>query len=321
MRLLPHFVDQNVLVGTESPDDAAVYRLDDNTALVATVDFFTPIVDDAYSFGQIAAANSLSDIYAMGARPIFALNIVGFPRDKLPMSVLGDILRGGADKASEAGIAVVGGHSIDDGEPKYGMAVIGIAHPDKLITKGGARPGDRLVLTKPIGIGIIATAIKAEVASESITAEAVRVMTTLNRDASEVMRRFEIRSGTDVTGFGLLGHLSEMVRASGVGAKVDLESVPVIDGVFELAENEVIPGGTRRNHAHLEESVRYGSDIRLVDQLVLCDAQTSGGLLMSVSGDRVEALVEALRAAGTLAASVIGEVIEGEGIDVFRRQS
>ena len=265
-----------MLIGTGVPDDAAVYVLGPETALVSTVDFFTPIVDDPYSFGQIAAANSLSDIYAMGARPLFALNLVAFPRDTLPMSVLGEILRGGADKAAEAGIAIVGGHSIDDAEPKYGLAVTGLAHPDRLLRKAGLRPGDRLFLTKPLGIGIISTAIKRGVAPAEVTAEAIRVMSTLNRAASEAALAAGVHAGTDVTGFGLLGHLSEMTATSGVGATIWLDRVAVLEAAWQLARDDVVPGGTKRNLRYVESRVRFADDITLAERLVLADAQTAG---------------------------------------------
>ncbi len=308
-----------MLIGTGVPDDAAVYRLSAETALVSTVDFFTPIVDDPYAFGQIAAANSLSDIYAMGARPLFALNLVAFPRDTLPMSVLGEILRGGADKAAEAGIPIVGGHSIDDAEPKYGLAVTGTVHPDRLLRKAALRPGDRLFLTKPLGIGIIATAIKRGVATESAASEAVRVMTTLNRAASEAALSVGLEAGTDVTGFGLLGHLSEMTATSGVDATVWLDRVPVLDAAWQLARDDVVPGGTKRNLAYVESTVRFGDDITLAERLVLADAQTSGGLLLGAPTGVADRLRAALEAAGTIAVAEIGEVSAGTGrISVLR---
>ena len=318
LRYLPPIADPNVLVGTDVPDDAAVYRLSPDRALVATVDYFTPIVDDAYDFGRIAAANALSDIYAMGARPLFALSIVGFPKDKLPLSVLGEILRGGADKAADAGIFVVGGHSIDDPEPKYGLVVLGEAHPDRIVTKGGARPGDRLFLTKPLGIGIISTGIKRGKVGEDVIRQAVEVMTTLNAGAAEAMTSVGPSAGTDVTGFGLLGHLSEMVTQSGVGARVHLDRVPVLPAAWGLAREGVVPGGSHRNHAFLSSLVTWAEGIDEAEQLVLADAQTSGGLLIAVPADRAEALRAALVAKGTLAAAEIGEVVEGEGIEVVR---
>ena len=316
---MPAITDPNVLIGTGVPDDAAVYRLDAETALVSTVDFFMPIVDDPYAFGQIAAANSLSDVYAMGARPLFALNIVGFPRDKLPMAVLGEILRGGADKAAEAGIAIVGGHSIDDSEPKYGLAVVGIVHPDRIIRKAGPQPGDRLFLTKPLGIGIISTAIKRGVADPDAMADAIRVMTTLNRAAAEAATAVGVVGGTDVTGFGLLGHLTEMTGTGGVGATLWLDQVPVLEAAWSLVGADVVPGGTRRNLAFVADSVRFADDISPAEQLVLADAQTSGGLLLAVPASRADDLRAALIAAGTPAAAEIGEIVVGTGQILVRR--
>ena len=318
LRYLPPITDQNVLVGTDSPDDAAVYRLSPERALVATVDYFTPIVDDAYDFGRIAAANSLSDVYAMGARPLFALSIVGFPRDKLPLGILGEILRGGADTAAEAGIFIVGGHSIDDPEPKFGLVVLGEIHPDRIVTKAGARPGDRLFLTKPLGIGIISTGIKRGKVGEDVIRQAVDVMTTLNAGAAEAMLSVGPSAGTDVTGFGLLGHLDEMVTQSGVGARVYLDRVPVLPAAWGLARDGVVPGGTRRNLAFLADRVTWAEEIGETERLVLSDAQTSGGLLIAVAPDRAELLRAALIARGTLAAAEIGEIVAGERIEVAR---
>jgi selenide,water dikinase len=257
----------------------------------------------------------------MGARPLFALNLVGFPRDTLPMSVLGEILRGGADKAAEAGIAIVGGHSIDDAEPKYGLAVVGIAHPERVLRKAGLAPGDRLFLTKPLGIGIISTAIKRDVAKEADVREAVRVMTTLNRAAAEAAVATGVRAATDVTGFGLLGHLSEMTSASGVSATVWLDRVPVLDAAWQLARDGVVPGGTRRNLAFVEQSVKFDDDITPTERLVLADAQTSGGLLLGVSPASAEALRMALEAAGALSVAEIGEVTTGNGTVSVRRSA
>jgi selenide, water dikinase len=257
----------------------------------------------------------------MGARPLFALNLVGFPRDTLPMSVLGEVLRGGADKASEAGIAIVGGHSIDDAEPKYGLAVVGVAHPDRVLRKAGLVPGDKLFLTKPLGIGIISTAIKRGVAKEEDVREAVRVMTTLNRVASETAVAAGIRAATDVTGFGLLGHLSEMTRTSGVSATVWLDRVPVLEAAWQLARDEVVPGGTRRNLAFVEQYVRFADDITPAERLVLADAQTSGGLLLGVPAGLAERMRADLEAGDALAAAEIGEVTAGTGTVSVRRTS
>jgi selenide,water dikinase len=313
LRQLPPILDPAVLVGNSTNDDAAVYRLSAEQALVATVDYFTPIVDEPYDFGQIAAANALSDVYAMGARPIYALAICGFPRDRLDEGVLEEILRGGVEKASEAGIPVVGGHSIDDAEPKYGLAVTGIVHPDRIVKNVGARPGDRLFLTKPIGSGIVATAIKRGAADRELIRRAVNVMATLNRAASDAMLEVGVRAATDVTGFGLLGHLAEMTTGSGVAARVSASTVPVIEGARELAHADVVPGGTRRNHAGVAGVVRWPATMAEAEQLLLSDAQTSGGLLLAVAPERAEALRAALGRVGTLAAAEIGEIFSGDG--------
>ena len=302
---MPFYADPNVLVGLDRPDDAGVYRLSEELAVVQTVDFFTPIVDDPYLFGSIAATNALSDIYAMGARPLFALNIIGFPVNTLPRETLVEILRGGADKAREAGVSIIGGHSIDDPEPKYGLVVTGVVHPDRVITKDAARPGDRLFLTKPLGTGIISTAIKREVAPPEAVAEAVRWMLTLNREASLAMVEVGARAATDVTGYGLLGHLYEMVREGPLGAEVYFEVVPLMPGVRELAQAGVVPGGTRRNLAFLSGYDKTGrlrvgweEDFTETEKLILADAQTSGGLLIAVAPERAGALRAALARRG-----------------------
>lgn len=302
---MPFYADPNVLVGLDRPDDAGVYRLSEDLAVVQTVDFFTPIVDDPYLFGSIAATNALSDIYAMGARPLFALNIIGFPVNTLPRETLVEILRGGADKAREAGVSIIGGHSIDDPEPKYGLVVTGVVHPDRVITKDAAGPGDRLFLTKPLGTGIISTAIKREVAPPEAVAEAVRWMLTLNRDASLAMVEVGARAATDVTGYGLLGHLYEMVRERPLGAEVYFEAVPLMPGVPELARAGVVPGGTRRNLAFLSGYEKTGrlrvgweEDFTETEKLILADAQTSGGLLIAAAPERAGALKAALARRG-----------------------
>ena len=310
---MPTITDPNVLVGLAAPDDAGVYLINPDQALVATVDYFTPIVDDPYAFGQIAAANALSDIYAMGGRPIFALSLVGFPRGKLPLDALGEILKGGCDKAAEAGICVIGGHSIDDPEPKYGLAVTGLVDPKRIVAKGGARPGDRLFLTKPLGIGIISTAIKGGILEPETIERAVTLMATLNRAACEAMLAVGPTAGTDVTGFGLLGHLDEMLRA-GIGARVRLDRVPVLSEAWDLVDKGIVPAGTRRNWSHLLDNRRVDfGDLTEEEQLILCDAQTSGGLLIAVAPENAEALHGALVAAGTPAAAEIGEITD-EGI-------
>ena len=307
------------MVAAATSDDAAVFRLSDDRVLVATVDFFAPIVDDAYTFGAIAAANALSDVYAMGARPLLALNLVAWPRDPALLELLGDTLRGGADVATRAGALVVGGHSIDDPEPKYGMVVLGDARPDKVITNAGARPGDVLVLTKPIGTGILSTALKRGIIDEGGMADAVRIMTELNAGALDAVRDVEpaVHAMTDVTGFGILGHLRTMLVASGVGARLVAHRVPLLPQAEALAARNVVPGGTRRNLDAATRFTRFERDVDAVVPLLLADAQTSGGLLIAVAGQHVERLVAALRQRGTPAASVIGEIVAGDGtIDV-----
>ena len=313
LRHVPPIVDPRVLVGNATNDDAAVFRISPDSALVATVDYFTPIVDDPYSFGQIAAANALSDIYAMGGTPIYALAICGFPRDRLASGELGEILRGGADKAAEAGIAIVGGHSIDDAEPKYGLSVTGTIHPDRIIRNVGARVGDRLFLTKPLGSGIVATAIKRDLASPELIAIAVHVMSMLNRDAARAVVLVGVNAGTDVTGFGLLGHLAEITMGSGVAARVYAGRIPVMPMVRDLIGMDVVPGGTRRNLANLADIVRWPEEFPEAERLLLADAQTSGGLLVAVSPDRADRLRKAFEQVGTLAAAEIGEIIAGDG--------
>ena len=309
--------DPNLLVGVNTGDDAAVYRLDDDTALIQTVDFFPPIVDDPYAFGQIAVANALSDVYAMGGTPLIALNVVGFPV-ALPKDILGSILIGGSDKAREAGTLIVGGHTVDDEEPKYGLSVTGVVAPGAEVTNAGARPGDNLVLTKPLGTGVITTAGKQGVASDDVIAEAVGVMATLNKAASHAMTADGVRSGVhgcvDVTGFGLLGHLRGMTRASGVGATVRLGAIPFIPGAKELAEQGVAPGGTHRNLDSLDADVRWNGAITDIQKLLLADAQTSGGLLIAVADSHTGALLGSLEAHGVETRAIIGSIDEpGEG--------
>lgn len=308
LRYLPPVTDPNVIVGTNTADDAAVYRISPELALIQTVDFFTPVVDDPYTFGQIAAANSLSDIYAMGAQPSIALNIAGFPA-ALPLEVLGDILRGGADKAAEAGVSVVGGHTIQDDEPKYGMAVTGWLHPDKVVTNHGARSGDQLIITKPLGLGVITTAIKGEMIEGLALDRAVGVMTALNKAASEVMTRVGVHACTDVTGFGLLGHLYEMLCASGVSARLNPSAVPVLEEAWELLAMGILPAGTRRNLSSLEGHLLVKSGVTEDQMLAMADPQTSGGLLIAVAQDKAAYLLAELHKAGVADAVVIGEAV------------
>jgi selenide, water dikinase len=303
--------DPNLLVGFDTSDDAAVYRLRDDLAIVVTTDFFTPIVDDPYDWGRVAAANALSDVYAMGGTPVLALNLVAWPREGLGFDLLARVLDGGADTARAAGCLIAGGHSIDDAEPKYGLAVVGTVDPARVLTNSGARPGDALVLTKPIGLGVISTAARREAAPAELLATAVTVMTTLNDSARDAALAVGVHAATDITGFGLLGHLRELCVGSGVHAVIRAASVPVIDGVRELISAGMVAGGTQRNLAFVAPDVDFGA-LAEDDQILLADAQTSGGLLLSVAADRVEVLLDACRERGTLAAAVIGDVTDGE---------
>ena len=307
---LPMVDHPDLLVGSVTGDDAAVYRLDDKTALVVTVDFFTPITDDPYEFGAVAAANSLSDVYAMGGRPLLALNVVGFPA-ALAADMLGDVLRGGHDKAAEANCLIVGGHTVDDNEPKYGLSVVGLVAPGRQVSNAGAQPGDALVLTKPIGTGVITTAGKAGVAPPGAVAAAVDAMATLNRAASEAMMDTGVNACTDVTGFGLMGHLTAMLRASGVGGQISLAQVPVLPAVPELLAQGVAPGGTHRNEAGVAASVHWDAAITPEGRLLLCDAQTSGGLLISVPQPKLPQLLAALEQRGVATRAIVGGVTAG----------
>ena len=315
LRHLPAVVDAQALVGAALADDAAVYQVSPEVALVATIDYITPVVDDAYTWGAIAAANALSDVYAMGARPIFALNVVNFPRDTLPLEVLERVIQGGAAKVAEAGVAILGGHSVDDPEPKYGLVALGMVHPSRVVRNVGARPGDALILSKPLGIGVLTTAIKRGLASEETIARAVEVMSTLNRVASETMLGVgdTLHAATDVTGFGLLGHLSEMLGDGFVGARVLAESVPVLAETWEFVRQDVVPGGTRRNLASVEALVDWSERLEPAQRLVLADAQTSGGLLMAVEASAADALVAELHRRGVTAAARIGEFTDRAG--------
>jgi len=306
---LPTPSDPNLLVGAENSDDAAVYRIDEKTALVQTVDFFTPVVDDPRSFGAIAAANSLSDIYAMGARPILALSIVSFPEGRLPLSVLERILEGAYEKAAEAGIAIAGGHTVEDTEPKYGLAVTGICAPGAIVRNDTARVGDRLVLTKPIGVGILATAGKRGLADDEEMQSAIDTMAALNRDASEAMIEIGVSACTDITGFGLLGHLREMALGSAVDVRIFASAVPILDAARRHAGSDIVPGGTINNLAHVEPHTRFAQGISQVTRILLADAQTSGGLLISVPDDKADDLLRTLHERGVPSAAVIGEVV------------
>ena len=300
---LPRPADPNLLVGTETSDDAGVYRLREDLAIVQTADFFTPIVDDPYDFGRIAATNALSDVYAMGGRPVSALNLVAWSVEDLGADMLGDVLRGGHDVVSAAGAVLVGGHTIDDPEPKYGLAVTGVLDPADLITNAAGRSGDALVLTKPLGAGAVTTSLKKGLASDEVLARAVEVMTVLNAEAAEAARAAGAHAMTDVTGFGLLGHLHELTLASGLAAVVEAAAVPVIDGVLELlADDRAIAGGSRNNRRYAEEFASFGAAVDEVSRRLVTDAMTSGGLLVAVDPGM----------AGALPGPVIGRLVDGE---------
>lgn len=305
--------DENVMIGLDRADDAGVYRLTDDLALIQTVDFFTPIVDDPYWFGQIAAANALSDVYAMGGEPKTAMNLVAFPIDEMDLSVLRGIIQGGIDKIAEAGVALVGGHSIQDKEIKYGLSVTGVVHPEEVLAKKTVRPGDRLILTKPLGTGIINTAVKAEMAAPDLVDRVTRLMAALNRDAARIMRGFDVSACTDVTGFGFLGHLAEMIEGTGVGAKVDAHRMPVVAEALEFATMGLIPAGAHNNRSFRESMIDIAEGVprELID--VLFDPQTSGGLLISVTQEAADPLVRALKEGGVGDAMLVGEVIDGAG--------
>ncbi|PZC50619.1 MAG: selenide, water dikinase [Chloroflexi bacterium] len=294
-------------MGIEKGDDAAVYRLWDDVALIQTVDFFPPIVDDPYQFGGIAAANALSDVYAMGGRPILALNIVGFPSE-LSKDILVAILKGGYDKAAEAGVLIVGGHTIEDPEPKYGLSVTGLIKPGDEITNAGAMSGDALVLTKPIGTGIITTALKQGKAEPEVVNDAIEVMLGLNAGASKAMVDTGVNAATDVTGFGLMGHLQSMMAGSGTSAKIYWSQVPLISGLIDLAALGIVPEGSKRNLSSLSDFVGWDQSIPDSAQMILCDAQTSGGLLISVKKDRLDYLMDQLKSNAVAEPKVIGEV-------------
>jgi selenide,water dikinase len=301
--------DENVIVGLERADDAGVYKISDGLALIQTVDFFTPIVDDPYGFGQIAAANALSDVYAMGGTPKTAMNLVAFPVKEMDLSVLRQIIQGGLDKLTEAEVVLIGGHSIEDKELKYGLSVTGFVHPSKVLTKKNLRPGNQLVLTKPLGTGIVNTAIKAGMASKELTDRVTRLMAELNREAAGIMTNFDVSACTDVTGFGLLGHLAEMVLGSGTSAKIYSDQVPVMAEALEFAAMGLIPAGAYKNREFRESMIAFADTVGRSRQDVLVDPQTSGGLLISVNSQQAEALVAALKDAGIEDAAQIGEVL------------
>ena len=312
LRHVPAITDPNVLVDSATRDDAAVFRLSPDRALVVTTDFFTPIVDDPATWGRIAAANALSDVYAMGGWPLLALNLVGWPRGKLPMSMLGEVLRGAREITDRVGCPILGGHSIDDPEPKFGMVVVGEAHPDRLLTNAGARPGDLLVLTKPLGVGILSTALKKGILDAPDMAQAIAVMTTLNDGAAAAALAAGATAATDVTGFGLIGHLKNIVDGSAVGARIDVTRLPLLPGALELAAQGSVSGGTRRNLETIP--VEWGDDVAEMERLICADAQTSGGLLIAVPEKQVRRLIAGLQAASAPAYRVIGEITKERGV-------
>ncbi len=307
LRYLPEIKDDRLLVGMGTNDDAAVYRLDDDTAIIQTVDFFTPIVDDPYDYGAISAANALSDVYAMGGKPILALNVVCFPQN-LPGEVLGNILKGGADMAMQAGVLIAGGHTVKDDEPKYGLSVIGIVRPDRIIRNVGARPGDLLVLTKPIGTGLITTAIKADMVKQETIRKTTGIMKRLNDEASQAMTKANVHAATDVTGFGLLGHAYEMASGSSVSFELFYKDIPIIDEAAELAKTGIIPGGTYDNRRFLDGHIGF-TDVPRYMQDIMFDPQTSGGLLIALPPDQIAAF----KGMGKL----IGRVLEKQEYDII----
>ncbi len=308
MRQLPQYPDRNVLVGSATADDAGVFRLDRDRALVQTTDFFTPIVDDPFAYGQIAAANALSDIFAMGGRPLCALNLMGMPNKLVPPKTIATILRGGLEKAREVGCAIIGGHSIRNPEPIYGLAVTGIVSPKKMLTNSAARSGDLLVLTKPLGTGIITTGIKRGLTSRKLATKVVRLMSQVNTIGAELAERGFVRAATDVTGFGLLGHLASMCRASGVSAEIDAKEMPAIsDEVFDLITQDCVPGGTKQNLQTANAATDWG-ETPSTFKLLLADAQTSGGLLLAVPPGKLKTVIDLLRERRTPARAVIGRI-------------
>jgi selenide, water dikinase len=307
---LPH--DPDILVDIDTHDDAGVYRVNDDLALVLTTDFFPPVCSDPYEFGQIAAANSISDVYAMGGDPLLALNIMMFPAAELPMEAYSDILKGGFDKASEAGVRIIGGHTIDDSPPKYGLAVVGFVHPGKVITNAAATPGDDLILTKPIGTGIILAAQRLGMTEENDINEALELMKLLNKTGASVMKKFNLKCATDITGFGLAGHALKLARASKVTVSIDMSKVPLIGKSYMLADEGCLPGASFRNLDFAENDINFGEDLDYNLKMIAFDAQTSGGLLMCTPHDRTFEVLEALHEAGLTSSAVIGRVTERE---------
>ena len=312
---LPH--DPNILVDIDTHDDAGVYRVNDDLALVLTTDFFPPVCSDPYEFGQIAAANSISDVYAMGGDPVLALNIMMFPAAKLPMEAYAEILKGGFDKAAEAGVRIIGGHTIDDFPPKYGLAVVGYIHPEKIITNAGVRPGDLLILTKPVGTGVILAGHRLGMVSEDDLSEAKRLMKLLNKSGAEVMKRYKIRGATDITGFGLAGHALKMGRSSKVSIKINMKDVPLIGDSYRLIDKGCIPGASFRNLEYAEKDIDFANDLDYNLKMIAFDAQTSGGLLFSAPSEKVENILDDLKKSELTESRVIGSAIEFEGKFIY----
>jgi selenide,water dikinase len=308
LKHLPIPVDPDILVNVDTHDDAGVYRINDELALVLTTDFFPPVCSDPYEFGQIAAANSISDVYAMGGTPLLALNIMMFPASKLPVEAYSQIMKGGFDKATEAGVKIIGGHTIDDTPPKYGLAVVGFAHPKKLTTNAGAKPGDYLILTKPIGSGIILAGHRLGMTSEADLKEALEYMKLLNRSGAEVMKKFEITGATDITGFGLAGHTLKMARASSVSINIFMSAVPLLSNTLKLADDGCIPGASFTNLDYAENDSDFSMDLNYNLKMIAFDAQTSGGLLISVQAARADEMLTELKSAGLFRSSIIGKV-------------
>jgi selenide, water dikinase len=313
LKFLPLPKDPNILVDIDTHDDAGVYRVNDELALVLTTDFFPPVCSDPYEFGQIAAANSISDVYAMGGDPVLALNIMMFPAAKLPMEAYAEILKGGFDKATEAGVRIIGGHTIDDFPPKYGLAVVGYIHPQKIITNAGAKPGDYLILSKPIGTGIIMAGLRLGISNDADVAEAKRLMKLLNKSGADVMKKHNVKGATDVTGFGLAGHALKMARASKVSININMKKVPLIGNIYNMVDDGCIPGASFRNLEYVEEYMFSGKELDYNFKMIAFDAQTSGGLLMSVPHKIAEAVLSDLKSTGLTSSAIIGEVTSLNG--------
>ena len=317
LKYLPLSADPNILVDIDTHDDAGVYRVNDELALVFTTDFFPPVCSDPFEFGQIAAANSISDVYAMGGDPVLALNIMMFPAAKLPMEAYADILRGGFDKASEAGVRIIGGHTIDDTPPKYGLAVVGYVNPARIITNGGARVGDNLILTKPLGTGVIMAGQRLGMTDETDVSEALRLMKLLNNTGAAVMKKYNVRGATDITGYGLGGHALKMARSSNVTLNLNMKEVPLIGSVYKLVDEGCIPGASFRNLEYAEKDIEFSHRLDYNLKMIAFDAQTSGGLFLCASPEDTDKILADLKEAGLSSAAVIGNVREPGGKLVF----